>query len=459
MLVLASGYTEHGGSRCDVMVDMTARNDFPGCGGALAPCATIRAGVREAHTASRANVVCIRDGVYNNQCAHGGIPISKTMTIKAFRLGTSPEAAGVVVDCGQQGPAFSFNPTDQNNGMLHLIGISVVNGLSLSSGAGVTATRGRLVVDHCNFKNCVSLANGDMGGDVFYQAGRGALFARNMLSVDIFGSNFTSCAAPNGAGGAILVILEEAALALEQREISNPMLPPPAARRVLHRQHRGKVRRLSPGKNYHRKHQKLAGDAGTNVTPVLSKIRHAATTTTTATTTTASIATISTTSTSVSNIRGALVRWFNISRCQFQDSRAGFAGGAVALVSNESITSDVNWRVEATTITNSTVQNSQGAGVFGGGMHVGFAGQAQRVNVTFQSCNITHSLLNCTGGGECLVGGGGANVRYGMAATDIHTHAAGEFAIFMVHPRPVPFYALCFVLRLVAYFVMVPFYT
>ena len=392
LLVLANGHAEYGGSGCDVMVDMTVGNDVPGCGGALAgaPCATIRAGVREAHTASRANVVCIWDGVYYNQCANGGISISKTMTIKAFQLGSWTEAVGVVVDCGQQGPAFSFNPTDQNNGMLHLIGISVVNGLSLSSGAGVTATRGRLVVDHCNFENCLSLANGDMGGDVFYQAGGGALFARNMLSVDIFGSNFTSCAAPNGAGGAILVMLEEAALALEQQEISN------------------------------------------------------------STTTTATIATIATIPTSVSNIRGAFVRWCNISRCQFQDSRAGFAGGAVALVSNESITSDVNWRVEATTITNSTVQNSQGAGVFGGGMHVGFAGQAQRVNVTFQSCNITHSLLNCTGGGECLVGGGGANVRYGMAATNIHTHAAGEFAIFMVHLRPVPFYALCFVLRLVA---------
>jgi hypothetical protein len=233
-------------------------------------------------------------------------------------------------------------------------------------------------------------------------------------------------------------MLEEASQALEQRELSNPMLPPAAARWVQHRQHRGKVHRLSPGANYYRKHQKLAEDDGTTlVIPALRKSRHAATATTS---TTAVIAT------SVSNIRGAFVRWYNISRCQFQDSRAGFAGGAVALVSNESITSDVNWQVEATTITNSTVQNSQGASVFGGGVHVGFAGQAQRVNGTFQSCNITHSLLNCTGGAVCLVAGGGANVRYGMAATDIHTHAAGEFAISMVHSVP------CFLFILWLYF-------
>jgi hypothetical protein len=242
-------------------------------------------------------------------------------------------------------------------------------------------------------------------------------------------------------------MLEEASQALKQREVSNPMLPPSAVRRAQHRQHRGKTNRLSRGATYHRKHQKLAGDDATNlITPALRKNRHAATATT------AIIAITATTATSVSNIRGALVRWYNISRCQFQDSRAGFAGGAVALVSNESITSDVNWQVDATTITNSTVQNSQGASVFGGGVHVGFAGQVQRVNGTFQNCNVTHSLLNCTGG-NCLVGGGGAYVRYGMAAPDLHTHAVGEFTVLMVHAFIFLYVCVC-----VLCFVMVPLY-
>ena len=100
-------------------------------------------------------------------------------------------------------------------------------------------------------------------------------------------------------------------------------------------------------------------------------------------------------------------------------------------MSNESTTSDVDWRVESTSITNSEVHNSVGASVFGGGVHVGLSGQAERVNATFQSCNITHSLLNCTGDGACLTGGGGANIRFDKSAADICTTFIGALRVFV----------------------------
>ena len=124
------------------------------------------------------------------------------------------------------------------------------------------------------------------------------------------------------------------------------------------------------------------------------------------------------------------VRRFAVSGSRADRCAAGCAGGAVAFVSSEEITSDVDWLVESTRITGSTVSNGKGGSVFGGGVHFGFAGDAVRVNVTVRGGEVTGSRLECssTDGGVCLVGGGGVNVRYDKAATDVQTRVAGACA-------------------------------
>ena len=326
------------------MVDFTAGGDSPGCGASSRACKTIRAGVRGAHAMVGERTVCVKNGVYDRECMGGGINISKTMEIKAYEPYVP---LSVTVNCRYQGPAFRFQPAaDSDNGLLRLTGIAVENGLSHNSGAAIAASGGTLVVENCHFENCTSLANGNMGGDTFYTGGGGGVFTRNMRSVALRNSSFAFCAAPNGAGGAVLVQIKE------QKGV------------------------FSPG----------------------------------------------------SNIQGGEVRRFFISSCNFADSIAGFAGGAIALVSNKSIAVDIDLRMENTNITNSKVGNSEGGSVFGGGLHVGFAGQAEKVNVTLQRCNIKNSVLNCTGTATqaCLAAGGGVNVRYNSAATEIHTSFVGK---------------------------------
>ena len=125
------------------------------------------------------------------------------------------------------------------------------------------------------------------------------------------------------------------------------------------------------------------------------------------------------------------VRRFAVSGSRAHRCAAGFAGGAVAFVSSEETTSDVDWLVESTRITGSTVSNGKGGSVFGGGVHFGFAGDAVRANVTVRGGEVTGSRLECSTeveGAYCLAGGGGVNVRYDKAATDVQTRITGACA-------------------------------
>ena len=123
-----------------------------------------------------------------------------------------------------------------------------------------------------------------MGGHAFYNGGGGAVLAMNMRNVTIGNSIFSKCSAPNGAGGAVLVILEEALL------------------RILAQNH-----------------------SSTDV------------------------------------------RRFQIFDSTCQDSQAGYAGGEVAFVSNESTTPNTEWLISTTNMTGGKVLNELGTSVFGGG--------------------------------------------------------------------------------------------
>ena len=212
-LYATSGNAEYDGSGCDVIVDAATGKDFPRCGAdAGSACKSIRGGVEKADSIPGETTVCVKTGEYRTECQDGGIIITTTLTIRAYEPGSAP--GSVTVDCGskgQQDPAFTFAPAVPASNILHLVDITVKNVLSQSSGSAVAATGGALVVNNCHFEKCTSLAKGNIDEHVFYAGGGGALFAQNMRSVALHNSSFSSCSAPNGAGGAVLVMLEEAA--------------------------------------------------------------------------------------------------------------------------------------------------------------------------------------------------------------------------------------------------------
>ena len=144
----------------------------------------------------------MRQGVYRSECSSEGSMITRSMTIRA-QGGDS-----VVLNClgGAQGRVLNLAAAAAST--LTLVGLKFANTKSMGSGGAIFASRGAaLVVRDCSFENCQSLAHAGPV-DSLYQGG-GAIFVEGTGALAVEGSSFTECQAPHGAGGAILIGVED----------------------------------------------------------------------------------------------------------------------------------------------------------------------------------------------------------------------------------------------------------
>ena len=194
--VLSAATTATAPQTCDVLVDSASKSDGSGCGVKGRPaCRLIRTGIAEAEQLGPGKTVCVKAGRYTDECGGGGSAITSSVTVAA----ETRTPGSVTIDCGSsssgsRGPVFRFQP-QTNASVLRLSGLRVINAFSSTSGGAVAAERGGLEVDGCSFENCTTGAAGDVGSHVFYSGGGGAVFARDMQSVLVAGSNFSDCAA------------------------------------------------------------------------------------------------------------------------------------------------------------------------------------------------------------------------------------------------------------------------
>ena len=148
-----------------VVVDGIIGEDGQLCGRISRPCKTIKFGVGRA-IATEAHVVEVHSGTYLGECTDGGIMANKTLTVRAHNSENA-----VLIDCSGDGPLFNFtsaNTTTNHPALLTLVGLSIVNALSSSSGAAVQAANADVNITECHFRNATSTARGTLDNYKLY---------------------------------------------------------------------------------------------------------------------------------------------------------------------------------------------------------------------------------------------------------------------------------------------------
>jgi hypothetical protein len=131
------------------------------------------------------------------ECSEEGNLVTTPMTSVKKSAGASD---AVIIDCGGDGKV--FNVSQHSASVFTLDGITIVRGSSQNSGA-MYVEGGSLLVNGCSFTDVQSLVSGD------FFLGGGAIMMLAAVSLIVMGSRFVRCSAPNGAGGAILVVFEK----------------------------------------------------------------------------------------------------------------------------------------------------------------------------------------------------------------------------------------------------------
>jgi hypothetical protein len=196
-------------------VDGRKGKDVPGCGlqgsnntgdfaPAILPCRTIHQGAKEGDAKARATnqslVLEVMPGLFLGECSASGIKLTVPTQIR----NSARESGTVTIDCEGKGRAFSFFPAtsySKINSLLVLVGLTIQNTVSETSGGAVYVECCALIVRGSHFEHTRSLVK---FGTSPYQGG-GAIFVAKLLRLVITDSLFVNCSAPNANGGGIWV--------------------------------------------------------------------------------------------------------------------------------------------------------------------------------------------------------------------------------------------------------------